>query len=102
MKRLTVLLLLFGSFNVHAGTMIYNTFYIKHDLVQGKGLTHANAISDARSAIPDGYIEDPKNSMTYECTESNAYFADTGVAECDISVPENVYLVTMPVVRNKN
>jgi hypothetical protein len=81
-----------------AGQMVRSTIYVPHDVAQGEGLTHAQALADARAAVPVDCAEDPKNTSVYECTESNEYFARTGIMECDTGVPGNRYRVTLPLV----
>lgn len=85
--------------NVYGGQLVYKTMYVPQTIVQGDGESHEQAQVDANSAIPAGYIADPRNSAVWECTESNAYFAETGIEACDTSVGNNKYRVTIPLIK---
>ncbi len=45
-----------------AGHVIYKNMYVAQDLVQGFGNSMQNAMSDASSAKPFGYVLDPSYS----------------------------------------
>lgn len=45
-----------------AGHVVYNNLWSRYDVIQGFGQTMAEAMTDASSAKPVGYILDPGNS----------------------------------------
>lgn len=86
------------SINAWAGNFLFKSMYSEHNLVQGEGLSLAEATADASSAMPVLCHNDPGNSPAWECTESNVYFAKTGTQGCDVSIPGNRYQITIPLL----